>query len=95
MGGLTEADAWALEELAETYVEARDLRQRIAQEGRTVMITTTTGDERQVTNPLIHQLSDASKRFRALLVEFGLTPSARARVNVTEEETDETDRYFQ
>ena len=95
MGGLTEADAWALEELAETYVEARDLRQRIAQEGRTVKITTTTGDERQVTNPLIHQLSDASKRFRALLVEFGLTPSARARVNVTEEQIDETDRYFQ
>jgi P27 family predicted phage terminase small subunit len=95
MGVLTEADAWGLEELSETYVEVRDLRQQIAQEGRTVEITTTTGDVREVTNPLVNQLSDAAKRLRALMVEFGLTPSARTRVNVTEEkEEDPLDRFF-
>jgi len=96
MGVLTEADGWALEELSETYIEVKDLRQTIAQEGRTVKVTTTNGDERQVTNPLVRQLADAAKRFKALMVEFGLTPSARARVNVTEqEEKDPADRYFQ
>lgn len=95
MGVLTEADAWALEELAETYVEVKDLRQKISLEGRTVKVVTTKGEERQLTNPLVTQLGDAAKRFRMMMVEFGLTPSSRAKVHVTEQEDkDPADRYF-
>jgi P27 family predicted phage terminase small subunit len=54
MGVLTEADGWALEELSETYVEVVALRQAIARDGRTATVVTTTGDKREITNPLVN-----------------------------------------
>lgn len=92
---LTEADVFALEELSETRVEVMSLRQEITKEGRRVTVKTTTGDTRQVTNPLVNQLSVVAKRLDRLMVEFGLTPSARTRVNTSEEEKeDPADEYL-
>jgi P27 family predicted phage terminase small subunit len=92
---LTEADAWLLEELSETYVELIELRRDIAAEGRRVEVITTNGSVRMVTNPLVNQLSDAAKRFKALMVECGLTPSSRMRVNSSaEEKEDPADEYL-
>lgn len=91
MGVLTEADAWALEELAENYVEVVAIRRRIATEGRTQTVETKNGDVRKISNPLVIQHSDAAKRFRALMCEFGLTPSARTRVNAETDGNEEKD----
>jgi P27 family predicted phage terminase small subunit len=81
MGVLTEADAWALEQLAENYEEIVKLRKTLTREGRFQTRITKQGEKIKFSHPGVIQLSDAEKRFRAMLVEFGLTPSARARVN--------------
>src|SRR5258706_11513949 len=58
MGVLTLADAWALEELAETYAEVVYLRGRIDKEGYTQTVTDKNGNERTVSSPLVIQHSD-------------------------------------
>lgn len=78
---LTEADAWALEELAETYVEVVQIRRRIARDGRVLTVKNKRSGTRKISNPLVIQYSDAAKRFRALMGEFGLTPASRPRIN--------------
>jgi P27 family predicted phage terminase small subunit len=81
MGVLTEADAWALEQLAENYEEIVKLRKILAREGRFQTRITKQGEKVKFSHPGVIQLSDAEKRFRAMMAEFGLTPSSRARVN--------------
>lgn len=80
LGLLTELDAEALEQLCENYAEILALRADIAENGRTTAVVTTTGDKREAARPVVAMLSDAEKRFRAMMCEFGLTPSARTRV---------------
>lgn len=98
MGVLTEGDAWALEQLAENYEETVKLRKILAREGCFQTRITKQGEKVKFTHPGVIQLSDAEKRFRAMLVEFGLTPSSRARVNAgppSEEESDLAAKYFE
>lgn len=97
MGVLTYADAFALEQLAENYAEILAWRKIIDDTGRMVTITMTTGKEREVVNPACIALSDSEKRFRAMMCEFGLTPSSRSRVNVKPQEKETQDpaaKYF-
>lgn len=97
MGVLTYADAWALEQLAENYAEILEWRKIIENTGRMTIITTTKGDERDVVNPACIALSDTEKRFRAMMAEFGLTPSSRSRVNAKPPEKAKADpaaKYF-
>lgn len=97
MGVLTYADAWAIEQLAENYAEILEWRKIIDDDGRIVTITMTSGEERDVVNPACIALADAEKRFRAMLCEFGLTPSARSRVNAKPQEKPNRDpaaKYF-
>src|SRR5262245_41709762 len=74
MGVMTFADAWALEQLAENYAEILAWRDEIDQNGRMTTITSKNGDDRPGINPACLALSDAEKRFRAMMAEFGLTP---------------------
>ena len=83
LGLLTELDGLALEQLVENYAEILDLRADIAQGGRFQKVDTTSGDEMERLRPAAKQLADAERRFRAMLAEFGLTPSARTRVAVS------------
>lgn len=98
MGVLTYADAWALEQLAENYAEILEWRTIIVDEGRMIEQTMSDGETtRRVVHPGCIALSDAEKRFRAMMAEFGLTPSARSRVNAKaaqEETADPGAKYF-
>ncbi len=87
MGVLTEADAFALEMLCETYADILDARENL-QGGRYQTVITKSGDSMERARPALSDLQDADRRFRAWLVEFGLTPSARSRVK-TEGEKEE------
>ncbi|MBT2771323.1 phage terminase small subunit P27 family [Halomonas sp. ISL-60] len=74
-------DEIALESLCEVYADIRELREEIAINGRTFISTDRTGSTLIKRNPAVAELSDADKRLRAWLVEFGLTPSSRSKFN--------------
>lgn len=96
-GLLTELDALAFEQLCENYAEILQLRADVVAHGRTMVVTTTTGDTREAARPSVAMLSDAEKRFRMMMSEFGLTPSARTRVNGSDgndSKADPADAYF-
>ena len=104
MGILTEADGPALERLCDCYAEILECRDIIARDGRTyssVTTRTTSEEGEQVTveevksllkaNPAVGMLADADRRFKSYLVEFGLTPAARSKVQAKAEDDAKTD----
>jgi P27 family predicted phage terminase small subunit len=98
MGVLAYADVWALEQLSENYAEILAWRRIIDDEGRMVDQIMSDGETvRRVVNPVCIALSDAEKRFKAMMCEFGLTPSSRSRVNSAPKEKGRVDpaaKYF-
>lgn len=96
MGILTVADTMALERLCDLYAEILHLRQLIDIEGRTYTTKTQMGDFLIKANPAVSMLADADRRFKSYLVEFGLTPAARTKVQVNggEEEDDPLNQFF-
>ena len=96
MGVLTEADAYALERLAELYAEIVELSETLAERGRVYESTTESGGTIVRPRPEAAMLADADRRFRAYLIEFGLTPAARSKVRVdgAGETTDPAAAYF-
>src|SRR5262245_4194915 len=94
---LTMAHGPLLQELAENRVEIRQLRAEIEKDGRFQKIRMTNGSKRQVVRPAVLALSDAEKRYRALLEQCGLTPVAESRVNAKAPEENKNNaaaKYF-
>lgn len=89
LGVLTEADAMALERLCDCYSEILECREIIVRDGRTYTTTTTTGDTLIKGHPASGQLRAADSQFKSYLVEFGLTPAARSKVNATPTDGDD------
>ncbi|MGM7762945.1 phage terminase small subunit P27 family [Yersinia enterocolitica] len=96
MGVLTVADTMALERLCDLYAEILRLRQQIDIEGNTYTTKTQMGDFLIKGHPAVGQLADADRRFKGYLIEFGLTPAARSKVNVNggEKEEDPLAQFF-
>ncbi|WP_157266588.1 phage terminase small subunit P27 family [Azohydromonas aeria] len=82
MGVLTEADAYALERGCAVYAEILTYQKLVDESGATYTTTSTQGDTVIKANPAVAMLADADRRFKAWLVEFGLTPAARSKVHV-------------
>lgn len=89
MGVLTEADGFALERLCDCYAEILALRDVIDAQGRTYETTSTQGELVLKANPAVTMLADVDRRFKSYLVEFGLTPAARSKVQVKDDEPKE------
>jgi P27 family predicted phage terminase small subunit len=95
MGVLAKADAMALERLCETYAEVVELTANIKAKGRTQVVETESGAEFERQRPQVAMLADADRRFKSYLIEFGLTPAARSKVNVSEQpEQSAAEGYF-
>lgn len=104
IGVLTEADGLALERLCDCYAEILECRDLIARDGRTYSSIRGIGDENspieQVlmkANPAVAMLADADRRFKSYLVEFGLTPAARSKVQTKpdgDKQKDPLDEFF-
>lgn len=96
MAVITEADAGALESLAETIVEVRDLRAQIAEHGRSYESQTEGGGTIWRPYPWVAQLSDAEKRKAGIEARFGLSPSDRSRIEVERDDSDSdpAEKYF-
>ena len=79
MGVLTVADELALERMCETYADILECEQDIRDNGYTYW---SDGETRLLkANPAVAAKRAFEALFKAYLVEFGLTPSSRARVN--------------
>jgi len=96
MGVLTEADGMALERLCEVYTEILEYRELVSTHGATYTTTSTQGEPSLKGSPCVAMLADADRRFRAWLIEFGLTPAARAKVTRIgdDSEPDPLDEFF-
>ncbi len=77
---LTEGDVAALELLCETRAEWRQADDAIRDEGVVYETSTETGSTIVRPRPEVAMRAGAAMRIRQLLVEFGLTPSARSKV---------------
>ena len=87
MGILTLADQYALEVLVSIYARIRDLQKAVKDYGSTTYTTISTAGEKVVkAYPEVSQLEKAESLFRSYLTEFGLTPSARTKVEASEKE---------
>ncbi|MBC7164838.1 MAG: phage terminase small subunit P27 family [Roseovarius sp.] len=81
MGVLSDGDMTALALLCETLGEWIEAGQTIARHGATYECTTEAGAVMFRAHPAVAQRNDAARRLQSLLAEFGLTPSARAKVS--------------
>jgi P27 family predicted phage terminase small subunit len=79
---LTKADRKALELLCDAYSEYRDARAVIQKDGATYEAITEAGSIIVRSRPEVAISSDAWRRVKTMLSEFGLTPSSRSRIQV-------------
>lgn len=79
---LGNSDGKALELLADAYHEYQQARQFIHENGATYESPTKEGGKIVRAYPQVNIASDAFKRVRAMLIEFGATPAARGKVEI-------------
>jgi P27 family predicted phage terminase small subunit len=105
MGVLAVNDALGLEALCEAYAEVREAREslkkpitltdaegnsyEVAKGGELTYVTVGKFGPMIRVRPEIAVISDADRRLRSLLSEFGMTPAARARVQVLDDREEE------
>jgi len=95
MGIISQPDGMALEQLCAAYAEWRDLIKDVEKVGYTYTATGAGGEPLIKANPAVAMASDAQKRIRGLLQEFGLTPSSRTKVNAeTPQQSDPLEDYL-
>lgn len=79
---LTDADYRALELLCATYSEWRSARVAVANAGATYETVNESGGRIVRAHPAVAIAADAWRRSRQMMIEFGLTPSARATIKL-------------
>lgn len=84
MGVIQLSDELALERLCLSYAEILDCNAIIEQLGYVYEVQTKEGETLIKANPAVSMRADAARRFASMLVEFGMTPSARSRLSVSD-----------
>lgn len=82
---ITRLDGMALELLIGAYVEWRKHRDVIDQVGETYNVKNMAGETLVKAHPQVAMMSDAWKRLRGMMAEFGMTPSSRSKVDIGED----------
>lgn len=83
VGVMTTLDGKALELLIEAYSEYRQHCDVLTEEGYTYKTVSATGEDIVKAHPAAVMKSDAWKRIRAMLSEFGMTPASRSKVGAS------------
>jgi P27 family predicted phage terminase small subunit len=92
---VTEADETALTGLCVTYAGWREAQAFLQEHGTAYKTVSTAGDVLWKRYPQVQIFSDMNKQLRSWLAEFGLTPSARSKVEmVTEKGHDWLDEFL-
>jgi P27 family predicted phage terminase small subunit len=96
LGLLTVVDGVALELLACAYDDWRSAHADVVAEGITYETENAQGGRMVRAHPAVAVRSDAWRRVKSILAEFGLTPSSRAKLDVAPPDgaTDPADAYF-
>jgi P27 family predicted phage terminase small subunit len=98
MGVLTKADAMAVEVLCEAYADHIAARAALKDFGSSYYETVSeSGSVMHRAHPAVALISDTDRRIKAWLGEFGLTPSARTRVQSSDgvdKQADPASKYF-
>lgn len=97
IGVMSQLDARALELLVEAYTEYRHHCDTLEREGYTYAVYSDEepdeGKEREIrmikAHPAAMMKADAWKRLRAMLAEFGMTPSSRSKVSKDKPDDDD------
>ena len=97
IGVISQLDARALELLVEAYTEYRHHCETLVLEGYTYAVYSDDdadeGKEREIRmikpHPAAMMKADAWKRLRAMLAEFGMTPSSRSKVSKDKPDDDD------
>jgi P27 family predicted phage terminase small subunit len=76
-GSVTRLDAVGLAELAQIAAEVESLRAAVQTHGPVYECVTVTGGRMVRARPEVSMLADASRRLKAFLDAYGLTPSSR------------------
>lgn len=77
---VAESDLASLQRMVETYAEIREYQAILKKEGKFYVTYTKQEDMMRKAHPALSALSDADKRFRAYMTDFGMTPASRTRV---------------
>lgn len=80
MGVLTTSDGEALARLCDVYGDLMEAKRLCKRDGFTYETTTTTGETLIKGNPAYAQMRAADTQFTKMLIEFGLTPASRSRI---------------
>jgi P27 family predicted phage terminase small subunit len=80
------SDRRALELLCSAYEEWRAARRIVVRDGMTYERSTAQGDTIISIRPEVRIAADAMRRLHRMMLEFGLTPSARSRVTAGEQD---------
>lgn len=83
LGVLTETDADALTAYCESFTTWKEATQKIRQFGMVIKVGKG-GIEFPVISPYVKIAHHAMAQMRGFLVEFGMTPSARARIHTAQ-----------
>jgi len=83
MGILDRADRTEVEMMSRIYSEWRDCLDIVEKEGRICRSIDQMGNEVLKTHPAARQASDASKRLKSILSDFGFNPSSRVQFGTT------------
>lgn len=86
---LTRLDAVALSQYCEVFAQWRDATDKVAEFGASVE----TGQGGLKLSPYWAAFIQASGELRRMLIEFGMTPSARARVAAIGKKADDADPF--
>jgi len=91
---LTDADLAALELTCNAWSEYQAACAFIAKQGAWYTTVNELGGEMVRSNPALVERGDAWRRFKAGLVEFGLTPASRSKVAALPAEPEDAMREF-
>lgn len=91
---VTESDRKALELLCDAYSEYRRTREIVRKQGATYEALTEGGSIMIRPRPEVTMAQDAWKRVRAMLQEFGLTPSSRSKIQVVQDAAEDPYEAF-
>jgi len=86
MNLINDVDETALVLLAEAYDDYRKAKDYIDEHGDTYSVTNQAGEILWKMHPKARIMSESWLRVKKMLSEFGLTPSARAKLNAVEDQ---------
>jgi P27 family predicted phage terminase small subunit len=90
---LTNVDINALAAYCDAYSDYIKCTQIIQQEGLMVEYTNKAAETNKVPHPLLTKKKQLHEQMRSLAAEFGLTPSARAKLSIPKEEPKEPTEF--